>query len=125
MTYAIFIPADPVRPVELRPWPEPESDRLVPELVQVDWLQQAVGGYIEAVYSLRRQLTSLVEGDLVMVINEEGKLARLPLNLRATALYQYGDTDPIAGDVLLVSRQDPEMAGFEEMTARVLVEALQ
>jgi hypothetical protein len=36
-----------------------------------------------------------------MVVDEEGKLKHMPLNVTATRLYIYGDADPIVGDNLV------------------------
>jgi hypothetical protein len=62
------------------------------QVFQLKQLQAIVGGYIEVVtaHDGRR-----------MVINEEGKLKGLPINLTATKLYRYGDYDSICGDVLV------------------------
>jgi hypothetical protein len=61
-------------------------------------LQEFVHGYIEFV-KLGNAIT--------MVVNEEGKLNRLPFNLTATELLHsvYGPWDSIVGDVL-VARND-------------------
>lgn len=61
---------------------------------QLDELQKIVGGYIEIVGLL---------GNEIMVVNEEGKLADLPINEKATELYNEVDGfyDYIAGDVLV------------------------
>jgi hypothetical protein len=56
-------------------------------------LQAIVGGYIEM---------ARTNGELVMILNEEGKLKGLKTNLFATALYRYRSADYIVGDVLLV-----------------------
>lgn len=58
-------------------------------------LQSEVGGYIEFI--------DLGSG-LSMVVNEEGKLKRLPVNVIATKIFSssFGAYDVIAGDVLLV-----------------------
>ncbi len=59
-------------------------------------LQRLVGGYIEIIQTK-------IQGK-VMVINEEGKLKELPVNMKATGLYIYGDHDKIVGDVLLIDK---------------------
>jgi hypothetical protein len=56
-------------------------------------LQGFVGGYIE--------LVSTIDGRF-MVINEEGKLKELELNIPATRLYIHGRRDVILGDALVV-----------------------
>lgn len=62
---------------------------------KLEELQAFVGGYIEIVsLTLKRD----------MIINEEGKLKDLPVNIRATAIYHYNfpnTTDVIVGDVLV------------------------
>jgi hypothetical protein len=61
---------------------------------QLEELSELVGGYIEEV-PLRK-----TGGSLVM--NEEGKLMDLPINLLATQLWEknYGRTDIIVGNAL-------------------------
>jgi hypothetical protein len=56
-------------------------------------LQTLVGGYIEIVGT---------KDGRYLVIDEEGKLKRKPLNVEATKLYRYGDHDAIVGIALLV-----------------------
>lgn len=60
---------------------------------QLDELQEFVGGYIEIVTAR--------DGRLI-VLNEEGKLNGLPVNVVATILYGNPD-DAIVGDVLVCS----------------------
>ena len=57
-------------------------------------LQSIVGGYIEI---------HLLNNNLIMVINEEGKLCDLEYNAVATNEYRrvYATTDWIVGDVLI------------------------
>lgn len=56
-------------------------------------LKRAIGGgYIEIVRT---------RDDRLMVLDDEGKLKDFPVNLVATALYRFGDQDPIVGDVLV------------------------
>lgn len=60
-------------------------------------LQAVVNGYIEI---------AEMKGGEIMVINEEGKLERLPFNEKATELYQkkvYAG-DYIVGDVLVCNK---------------------
>lgn len=60
----------------------------------LDELQGFVQGYIEMVG---------IGTDHYMILNEEGKLNGLDLNVKATEIFQkhYGATDVIVGDVLL------------------------
>lgn len=50
------------------------------------------GGYI--------QIVATTDGRL-MVVDEEGKLKGMRLNMAATELYVYGAADPIVGDALV------------------------
>jgi hypothetical protein len=59
---------------------------------QLDELQKYVGGFIEVVRT---------KGNKIMVINEEGKINDLPINQKASQLYQYNEFDFIVGDVLI------------------------
>ena len=73
----------------------------------LDELQGYVDGYIQIV-----KTKSPVRD---MYINEEGKINNLPLNWKATALYQYGEHDPICGTVIVMAprtskRNDSEKA---------------
>ena len=58
-------------------------------------LQNYVGGHVEIVETKTGRL---------MVINEEGNLLRLQKNRKATDLYEYGGTDIIVGDVLVIDK---------------------
>jgi hypothetical protein len=74
----------------------------------VNWgleeLQTLVGGYIEVRYT--------TEGRY-LVIDDEGKLKRKPLNIAATRLYVHGRRDVIAGDAVLIDTK-LEMNGPDE-----------
>ena len=56
---------------------------------KLEELQEIVGGYIEVL---------TLNDEEIMVINEEGKVDGLPLNLKATDIYAL---DFIVGDVLV------------------------
>ena len=62
-------------------------------------LQKIVGGYIEIV----RIPTEDEYGSMVMVLNEEGKLKSLPVNLPASMLSGLMPHDQIVGTVLICS----------------------
>jgi hypothetical protein len=59
---------------------------------QLEELQTFVCGFIEVVNT---------KDGRIMVINEEGKLNDLPVNFKASELYEYSKFDFIVGDVLL------------------------
>ena len=60
-------------------------------------MQEIVGGYIEFIY--------LRKDNLVMVVNEEGKIMGLPFNAKATQLVKECNiNDIIVGDVLVINQ---------------------
>ena len=64
---------------------------------QLTELQKIVGGFIEIVKT---------KDGRTMVINEEGKINDLPINQKASLLYQYNEFDFIAGDVLICNENE-------------------
>jgi hypothetical protein len=64
---------------------------------QLTELQKFVGGLIEIVKT---------KDGRTMVINEEGKINDLPINQKASELYQYNEFDFIAGDVLICNENE-------------------
>jgi hypothetical protein len=56
-------------------------------------LQTLVGGYIE--------VARTTDGKY-LVLDEEGKLKRKPLNVAASRMYQHGRRDVIVGDAVLI-----------------------
>jgi hypothetical protein len=56
-------------------------------------LQTLVGGFVEVVRTTDLRF---------LVIDEEGKNKRKPLNIAATRIYQYGRSDVIAGDAVVI-----------------------
>tara|TARA_R110002051_G_scaffold325794_1_gene431364 strand:+ start:2127 stop:2417 length:291 start_codon:yes stop_codon:yes gene_type:complete len=65
---------------------------------QLEELQALVKGYIE--------LVPCTETGKLMIINEEGKLLNLPLNIMATKLMEYKGCDFICGNALLIDAVD-------------------
>lgn len=66
---------------------------------QLEELQAIVGGFIQIIE---------INDTEIMVMNEEGKLETLPLNEKATAIYQsevYAG-DIIVGDVLICKTEE-------------------
>jgi hypothetical protein len=62
---------------------------------ELEELKQAIGGgYIEVVY---------LTNDLCMIVDEDGKRKRMPLNVGASRLYN-SNHDSIVGDVLVCHR---------------------
>jgi len=59
-------------------------------------LQSYVDGYIQIVKT---------RDDRLMIMNEEGKINRLPYNEIATSLYIYGSHDVVVGNVLVTDKE--------------------
>jgi hypothetical protein len=72
------------------------------EAIDLALLQECVGGYIEAI--------TLHSFEATMYVNEDGKSKGLMFNTPATVLFQgdYGKTDVVVGDVVLVGFTDAE-----------------
>lgn len=73
---------------------------------RLDEMQKVVGGYIEIV-----NIPTAAKQHRIMVINENGKLERMPVNRRATKMFRdnrnYPCPDYIVGDVLIANLQNP------------------
>lgn len=65
---------------------------------QLEELQALVKGYIEIV--------PCTENGCIMIVNEEGKLQNLPLNIPATKLMEHKGCDFICGTAILVDASD-------------------
>lgn len=86
---ALFVPADPAKATKIL-----TVDQDTPKM-----LQQLVGGWIEAV--------STADSTWHAYCNEEGKIERLPLNVRATRLarllgWDHSRRDVLVGDVVFL-----------------------
>ena len=96
-----------------------EEVQLADEGSQLEQLQSAVGGLVQAI-----DFTA----DLTIWVNEEGKLYGLPINPMATFLWEkyFGLTDFICGDVIFTggTGEDGETLGLNEETAKQLREFL-
>ena len=76
-----------------------------------DHFQELIGGYIEQV----RLGQTIHRDDVVMLVDEEGRLKSLATNSRASALYGiFKHGQPIAGDVYLVGLVDVIEDGYVE-----------
>ena len=67
------------------------------EGTSLEAMQEAVGGDIEIIGTKDGRL---------MVINEEGKLKRLPLNKTATSMAHIYSDDYIVGDVIIAEESE-------------------
>lgn len=66
------------------------------EFVSLQEMQNIVNGYIEFVY---------LPNNMIMVVNEEGKMNNLPLNVNATKMFAPIMNDSIVGDVLIIDKK--------------------
>lgn len=112
--YIIFIPAD--GPCRLVPCDDGDT-------CQLSTLQQLVNGPIEVTPSClgASWARELVDG-IDLIVNEEGKLRRLPLNEDATDLYVHSGRDVIQGDALLAAAGGEELIGFSLPVCQTLAE---
>ena len=69
----------------------------------IDFYLQQIGGMIEIVR---------VHHDIVMIVDDEGKLKNLPYNKVAT--YLYNTDDFIVGPAILDKRYGPELVGLSQ-----------
>ena len=94
---------------------EAKEVELVEGESQLDKLQEAVGGWVQAV-----DFTP----NLTIWVNEEGKLIGLPINPMATFLWEkyFGLTDFICGNVIFTggTGEEGETLGLNEETAKEL-----
>lgn len=81
--------------------------------IELETLQQLVGGYIETV-----TVRSTVLGDLIMLVDEEGKLKDKETNDIATQLYAL---DRIAGTAILLAERGEDFEGFTDESAKALM----
>jgi hypothetical protein len=112
----VIIPAEDARPVRL-------DD---PEAIDLAYLSEQVGGYIEAV----ALVDTGDEDGMDLFLNEEGKLEGLRTNLRATLLaHSFGSIfadDYIVGDVVVTGPVDGdgEQTGLSDPAALFLATTL-
>ena len=86
-------------------------------------MNEAVGGYYENVYPRR-----LKEG-FVMVVNEEGLLKELPLNIVGSYLYESDKHgQPIVGNVIILKlghfQGEPDVVGLTDDEANEIMKDL-
>ena len=75
-----------------------------------DHFQELIGGYIEQV----RLGQTIHRDDVVMLVDEEGRLKSLATNSRASALYGiFKHGQPIAGDAILIGLEHNPYEGDE------------
>jgi hypothetical protein len=86
-------------------------------------LQTLVGGFIEVVHPV--PFGGPIFDDVVMIVDDEGKLKDKPVNVLASAL--YNGYDPIVGDVVLCcidTRPVPDIYALPSATAQPLFKFL-
>lgn len=84
-------------------------------------LQEIVDGYIETVpTALAPNWGDEKAGRILLIINEEGKLRGLPLNIDATDLSALLD-DVIVGNAVLMQEKGEKLIGFTKDKAENIV----
>lgn len=70
------------------------------------WCHEQVGGYLEV---------HLIKGhqNLIMWVDEEGKLKNRGVNARATAISQYVGKDVLVGDVIVTGSKPPAVVAVD------------
>lgn len=104
--HAIYIPADISKEAQLIPCGE---DGTLP----LETLQALVGGYIETI-------PTLGSANAVLIINEEGRLQKLPFNPVASALPPHC-VSPIVGDAVLMRAEGDQLIGWWRCSAETLI----
>ncbi len=90
---------------------------------KLETMQTLVDGPIEITESILRPCWAREPVDGIrLIVNEEGKLRGLPLNRKATELYEYGDRGCLVGDVLLAAVRGEELIGFSIHVCRRISE---
>lgn len=89
----------------------------------LDNLQEMVGGYIETL-PLTDPLDDSLDYDIILIVNEEGKLRGLPVNNRATMLSRFCGMDIIVGDAVIARVTEEEICGFSSETADEILSIL-
>ena len=77
------------------------------EEFELEDLQGFVGGYIETV-------PTCFGDDVIMLVNEEGKLKELPYNEIASEIQHFTRADLLFGDAVLVRVVGEDFDGFDE-----------
>ena len=79
-------------------------------------MQSLVGGYIQVIPAYAVPGGKVLSRELLLVLNEEGKLDDLPYNFRI-----WDGADYIAGTCFLCKEKDDEMVGLSEEEANQVV----
>lgn len=77
------------------------------EEFELEDFQAFVGGYIETV-------PTCFGKNVIMLVNESGKLDRLPYNKTASVIQHHTLYDLLLGDVVLVKLDGEDFVGFSE-----------
>lgn len=89
--------------------------------LELQTLQDLVEGYIETVPVMPCVARGMEPGvKPVLIVNEEGKLRQLPLNIVASIMADLMD-DEIAGNAVLMCARDDELIGFNREAAEIIM----
>lgn len=89
--------------------------------MRLETMRNIVGGYIECAPSaLDKTWAREPVEQIVLVINEEGKLKGLPVNVSATEVFAGAGMDEIAGTAILLAVRGDELIGFTKPAAETI-----
>ena len=74
-----------------------DSNPIVKEIASTDDLRGLIGGWLELVRP------RMLPPDFLMLVDEEGLLKELPVNLIGSALYGFGAPSPIVGPIVIAA----------------------
>ncbi|MCF8017795.1 MAG: DUF3846 domain-containing protein [Vallitaleaceae bacterium] len=99
---------------------EPDKPARIEEINNsLSSMQATVGGYIQVIPAKAISGGKSLSHDLILVLNEEGKLDGLPFNFKL-----WDGADYVAGTCFVCKEQGDEMVGLSESEAQMVVELI-
>lgn len=96
---------------------EPDKPARITEIGQgLESMQAVVGGYIQVIPAYAIPGGKALSRELILVLNEEGKLEDLPYNFRI-----WDGADYIAGTCFVCKENGDEMVGLSDEEANLVV----
>jgi len=96
---------------------EPEKPARITEIGRdLESMQAVVGGYIQVIPAYAIPGGKALSRELILVLNEEGKLDDLPYNFRI-----WDGADYIAGTCFVCKEKCDEMVGLSEEEAKLVI----
>ncbi len=96
---------------------EPDKPARITEIGDgLDSMQAVVGGYIQVISAQAIPGGKNLSRDLILVLNEEGKLDDLPYNFKI-----WDGADYVVGTCFVCKEKDDEMVGLSEEEAHSVI----